>query len=242
GPLVSVEAPDVERLFDAEIVGRRIHALAVSADGEPVGLAFHDVVFANTYFGTRDGARIDLDAAAALRGEDRPAEPRSVCGPGAWVAKNGRCLLSAGDVEGGQILASPLNDVDSSRGRAVGGFLSWGPYLGCHGLLAVASAVLIRTHITGEDRQRVEPLRLWHVGFSPEDIVEIGGLEEGAVVVDGTPKRRLEAAVPVALRLREDAVTVLRAYPLPGGGERDGDLPRDAQDEANERKRRWERP
>lgn len=228
GPLVSAEAADAGRLFDAEIVELRIHALAVSAGGEPIGLAFHDVVFANTYFGTRDGTRTDLDAAAALRGEDRPAEPRSVCGPGAWVAKNGRRLLSAAEIEGGQVLASPLNDVDSCRGRAVSGFLCWGPYLGSHGLLAVASAVLIRTHLTREDQQGAEPLRLWHIGFSPEDVVEIGGLEEGAVVVDGTPKRRLESAVPVTLRLREDAVTVLRANPLQGRSGCDAALPREA--------------
>ncbi len=218
GALVSSAADGAERLFDSDVGETRVHALGVSVAGEPIGLAFHDVAFANTYFGTRDRKRMDLDAVAALRGKDRPAEPRSVCGRGSWVAKNGRRVLEAVEIEGGQVVASPLNDVDSCRGRAVGGFLCWGPYLGCRGLLAVASAVMIRTRLEREDLEAAEPLRLWHVGFSPHDVVEVGGMDGGAVVVDGTPKHELDPSVAVALTLRENVVTVLRAGNPPGCG------------------------
>lgn len=211
GALVSATAAQVQELFEADVEEVWVHALDVAIGGEPVGLAFHDVAFSNTYFGTRAGARIDLDAVAALAREDRAATPRSVCGRSSWVAKNGRRILSGGEIEGGQIVASPLNDVESCRGRAVGGFLCWGPYLGCAGLLAVASTVMIRTQLDRGDLEAAEPLRLWHVGFSPDDIVEVGGLDGGAVVVDGTPKRALDRNVAVALTLREDAVAVVRA-------------------------------
>jgi hypothetical protein len=218
GALVSAAAENAERLFDGDVGEVWVHALGVSAAGEAIGLAFHDVAFANTYFGTRAGRRMDLDAAAALRGEDRPAEPRSVCGRGAWVAKNGRRVLGAVEIEGGQVVASPLNDVDACRGRAVSGFLCWGPYLGCSGLLAAASTVMIRTRLEPEDLRAAEPLRLWHVGFSPRDVVEVGGLDGGAVVVDGTPKLELDPSVAVALTLREKAVAVLRTGSLSGCG------------------------
>ena len=214
GPLVSAPAADVEQLFGVEVREVRIHALDVSLAAAPIGLAFHDVTFANTYFGTRGGERTDLDAVAALRGEDRQGTPCSVCGPDAWIAKNGRRVLPAAEIEGGQIVASPLNDVASCRGRAVSGLLCWGPYLGCRGLLAVASAVMIRTRLRREDLRAAEPLRLWHIGFSPDDGMEVGGLLGGAVVIDGTPKRELDSSVAVTLRLREDAVTVVRPVAL----------------------------
>mgnify|MGYP001765790229 CR=1 FL=1 len=218
GALVSAAAADAERLFDGDAGEMWVHALGVAVAGEPIGLAFHDVAFANTYFGTRAGKRMDLDAEAVLRGEDRPAEPRSVCGRGSWIAKNGRRVLGAAEIEGGQVVASPLNDVDACRGRAVGGFLCWGPYLGCSGLLAAASTLMIRTRLEPEDLKASEPLRLWHVGFSPHDVIEVGGLEGGAVVVDGTPKHELGTSIAVALTLRENAVAVLRTGSLPGCG------------------------
>ncbi|MDD5265273.1 MAG: diacylglycerol kinase family protein, partial [Candidatus Bipolaricaulis sp.] len=61
GALVSAAAADAERLFDGDAGEVWVHALGVVVAGEPVGLAFHDVAFANTYFGTRAGKRIDLD-------------------------------------------------------------------------------------------------------------------------------------------------------------------------------------
>lgn len=216
GPLVAVSAADIDALFDGRWSLRAVHALDVRVDGKKVGTAFHDVTPATTYFGTRAGRRVDLDAAAALRGEDRAAALRSVCTSATWLAKNGRRLVpgdaAAGAVvAGGQVVASPLNDVDECRGKAVAGFLCWGPYVGCRGVLAVASTLLIRTRLSLDDLLAAEPLRLLHVGIAPGDVVDIGGLEDGAVaVIDGTPRIAMGSESFLSLGAIENAVTVAR--------------------------------
>ena len=211
GPLVGASFGELDAFFDAPWVGVAVHALDVRVGGTQVGMAFHDAGPANTYFGTRNGRRVDLDAAAALHGIDRPAEPASVCGAGTWIAKNGRRCLSGQETAGGQIVASPLNDVGECRGKAVSGFLCWGPYVGCRGVVAVSSAVMIRTRLSREDLCAAEPLRLFHLGLAPEDVVELGGLPRGAVVVvDGTPRLELAPEMTVSIRALEGAVVSIR--------------------------------
>jgi hypothetical protein len=214
GPLVSASAEDVEAVLQGVLRDVPVHAVEVSVDDDRVGTAFNDVVLANTYFGTRDGRRVDLDAAAWLDGEDRFAAPCSVCGGSVWVSKNGRLLLGGDEIAGGQIVVSPLNDVETCAGKAVSGFLCWGPYVGCHGLLTAASTVLIRTQLARADLVDAEPLRLCHVGFAPDDVVEVGGLNDGGVVVvDGSPSRRIGPGSRIRFRLLANAVTALRSAP-----------------------------
>jgi hypothetical protein len=211
GPLVSARPENLERVLEGPLREVPIHAVGSSVDEVPVGSAFNDVVLANTYFGTREGRRLDLDAVASLSGEDRPAVPRSVCGESVWIAKNGRRLLGGREVGGGQIVVSPLNDVGICAGKAVSGFLCWGPYVGCHGLLAASSTVLIRTQLARSDLLDAEPLRLYHVGFAVGDRVEVGGLNEGAVVIDGSPRRCIDSDSRIGFSLLAGAVRTLRA-------------------------------
>jgi hypothetical protein len=153
---------------------------------------------------------------------DRTAEPASVCGAETWIAKNGRRLLVDEGMAGGQVVASPLNDVDECRGKAVSGFLSWGPYVGCRGVVAVASTLMIRTRLSRADLLAAEPLRLFHLGLAPGDVVEVGGLPAGAVaVVDGTPVAATGPHQILSFQVIEGAVVVLRrSAGIPGVQER----------------------
>lgn len=224
GPLVGADLEGLERLLASTWTEAVVHALDVRVDGKRVGLAFHDATAAGTYFGTRDGRRVDLDAAAALRGADRTAEPASVCNAGTWIAKNGRRHLAEEGMAGGQVVASPLNDVDACRGKAVSGFLCWGPYVGCRGVVAVASSLMIRTRLSREDLLAAEPLRLFHLGLAPGDSVELGGLPEGAVaVVDGTPVAPAGPDRVLSFEVVEDAVVVLRRGETDSGAQEGGD-------------------
>ena len=211
GPLVCVHGREIERLAEEPLRESSVHGIEVRVNGEFVGVAFNDVVFANSFFGTRDGRRIDLDAAASLGGEDRTIEPASVCGPGMWIAKNGRPLVGneAGEVM--QVIASPVNDAAAYAGMAVSGFLCWGPYVGKHAILSAASAVMIRTRLEAADLEEAEPLRLTQIGFGEGDRVDVGGLRDEAVVVlDGNPMRRLVSSDVVSLEAKVDVVRTLR--------------------------------
>ena len=211
GPLVSLSGRDVGRVSLAEVCELPIHGVDAYLSDDLVGTAFNDVVFANTFFGTRAGRRIDLDAAAKLAGEDRTAEPRSVCGPETWIAKNGRPMLTGREDAFAQIIASPLNESAVYAGKAIGGLMCWGPYLGNHGVLAATSTVMVRTKIESKDLSEAEPLRLSHVSFGADDRIEIGGLRDDALlVIDGNPLRRLDPSDVVVLKLRLDAIRVLR--------------------------------
>ncbi len=212
GPLVAAPAAEVAALLAGPWREVAVHALDVRVDGELVGIAFHDATPANTYFGTRDGRRLDLAAAAALAGRDEAGRPQSVCTSTTWVGKNGVRRLDG--LAGGQVVASPLNDMERCRGLAVSGLLCWGPFVGCYGVVTVASTVMIRTQLVRQDLELAEPLRLSQLGVAAGDVVDAGGFGEGAaIVVDGTPRAALGPDAVASFRVLERAVTVLRQAP-----------------------------
>lgn len=211
GPLVSLSGKDIDGLSLAEVYELPIHGVDAHLSDEFVGTAFNDVVLGNTFFGTRHGRRIDLDAAAKLAGEDRVAEPKSVCGPETWIAKNDRRMLTNERGAFAQIIVSPLNESAVYAGKAISGLMCWGPYLGNHGILAATSTLMIRTRLGSEDLSAAEPLRLSHLSFGPGDRIEIGGLLDDAIlVIDGNPACRVDPSDVVGVQLRLEAIRVLR--------------------------------
>lgn len=211
GPLISLLGEDIARLSLDTLREATIHGIDVHVGDRFVGTAFNDVVLGNTFFGTRNGARTDLDAAAVLSGQDRIAEPKSVCGPETWIHKNDRAMLINEAVGFAQIIASPLNDSAPFAGKAISGLMCWGPYLGNHGVLAAASTVMVRTHLTLDDLTQAEPLRLEHLSFGEGDRIAIGGVRPNAVlIIDGNPLSLLSPSDVVTLRLRLDALRVLQ--------------------------------
>lgn len=218
GPLISLLGEDIDRLSLDTLHDSAIHGIDVLVGDCLVGTAFNDVVLGNTFFGTRDGSRTDLDAVAVFSGQDRTAEPKSVCGPETWIQKNGRTMLTneLGAFE--QIIASPLSDSAPFAGKAISGMMCWGPYLGNHGVLAAASTVMVRTHLDLDDLRKAEPLRLAHLGFGDDDRITIGGVQADAVVViDGNPTALLNPTDVVTLRLRLNAIRVLHPPPFARG-------------------------
>jgi hypothetical protein len=190
GPLVTVRGEDLERLNLSRLVERLIHGIEVQVGTEPMGIAFNDVVFSNLFFGTNEGARVDLDARAMLNKVRQETRPCSVCGKETRIYKNGTLMIDAQDTPIGQIIASPIN--------------------GKEGVLTAASAVLIRTQIDQADLVAVEPLSLRQVSFGDGDTIEIVGLESEAVVIlDGNPTCTLSPNDRVTLRLGR---SLLRAY------------------------------
>ncbi|MCD6136353.1 NAD(+)/NADH kinase [Candidatus Bipolaricaulota bacterium] len=210
GPLVTIRGSDVERLNLSSLVDRPIHGIDVRVNNEHKGIAFNDVTFSNIFFGTVDGARVDLDARAMIAGRKMETQPRSVCGKKTRVSKNGLVMIDGLDTQMGQIIASPINDALPYSGKAVSGLMCWGPYLGKEGVLTMASSVLIRTHIDQGAIEAVEPLTLRQISFGDGDSVEVAGLEgDAALIVDGTPICALTPFDRVALSLRR---SVLHAY------------------------------
>ena len=211
GPLVSLLGRDIEHLSLDALHEVRIHGIDAYLAGELVGTAFNDVIFSNTFFGTRNERRIDLDAAAKLSGEDRPAKPASVCGPNTWIEKNDRQMLANENEAFAQIIASPLNEGGAYAGKAISGLMCWGPYLGNHCVLAAASTVMVRTQLGLDDLNSAEPLRLTHISFGENDRVTIGGLRANAVlIIDGNPTYLLNPSDVVTLRIQLDAIRMLR--------------------------------
>ncbi len=211
GPLVTALGQDAAGLRWDNLVQIAVDGLACAVDGREFGIAFHDLAFANTFFATLHGARVDLDACAMLAGRREVAVPAPVCGPSVRVWKNGRVVLDGRKMKIGQLVACPVNDPHRFMGTAASGFLSWGPYVGCHAVLAAASVVLIRSHLTIRDLLAAEPLGLFHIAFGESDDVTVSGLLPGAVVVaDGSPMVALSATDRVELTLRRRAVYILR--------------------------------
>ena len=218
GPLVSLLGSDIERLSFDDLEEGHVHGIDVDVSGVFVGTAFNDVVFGNTFFGTRDGKRTDLDAAAKLAGEDCCTSPKTVCGPSTWIDKNNQRMLTNSDNSIAQIIASPLNEGGDTSGKAISGLMCWGPYLGNHGVLAAASSVMVRTQLGIEDLQTAEPLHLTHISFGANDQITVGGTRASAVVIiDGNPTCLLASSDEVTLRLRVCAVRVLRPLAFPRG-------------------------
>ena len=211
GPLVSLLAQDIDCLSLDGLHENKIHGIDAYVADNPVGTAFNDIVLGNTYFGTRNGHRIDLDAIAKFSGEDRSAEPKSVCGSRTWIAKNNQRILTNKNDAFAQIIASPLNEGAVYAGKAISGLMCWGPYLGNYGVLAAASTVMVRTQLCLEDLNNAEPLRLVHISFGKNDRVTIGELLTNAVlVIDGNPTSLLSPSDVVTLQIRLDAIRVLR--------------------------------
>ena len=211
GPLVTVRGEDLERLDLSRLVERPIHGIEVQVNNEPTGIAFNDVVFSNLFFGTNEGARVDLDARAMLNGARQETRPCSVCGKKTRIYKNGALMIDAQDTPIGQIIASPTNDPLPYSGKAISGLICWGPYLKKEGVLTAASAVLIRTQIAQADLVAVEPLSLRQVSFGDGDTIEIVGLESGAVVIlDGNPTCALSPDDRVTLYLGRSLLHVYR--------------------------------
>jgi len=211
GPLVSVCGQGMSAVDFGSLESGGVHGVEVFRSKSSLGIAFNDVVFGNLYFGTREGKRVDLDAAAHLRGDDRPTKPWSVCLETTYVKKNGRAVLDGKRHRLAQIVASPLNESRVYAGKVASGLMSWGPYLGRPAVIAGISEVAIRTVVDDELLARVEPLSLYHVCFGPDDTIEVGGLDRAAVVVlDGNPVWHVELGESIALKLRPDVLHVLR--------------------------------
>ncbi len=212
GPLVGVPGSEVDGLDIEDLEEVAVHAIEARQGEESVGLAFHDVAVSNTYFGTRDGQRVDLDASAALSGNDRATTPLPVCGARTWIGKNGRKVVENRDRRIKQIVASPINNAGAYAGMAVSGLMCWGPYTGQDAVVTAASAVMIRTRLTPEDIRDAEPMHLIQISFGVDDQIELGGFESNAaLVMDGNPMCRLEASETIALRMRPSAVRILRS-------------------------------
>jgi hypothetical protein len=79
------------------------------------------------------------------------------------------------------------------------------------GIVAAASALLIRTQVGRNDLEAAEPLRIFHLGLAPDDVMEMGGSRTGAaLVVDGTPRCAATLAMTVSLSTVEGAVVSIR--------------------------------
>lgn len=211
GPLVTMLGRDVAGLDWHGLTETSVDGVRYTVDEVELGIGFNDIVFSNTFFGTLDGVRVDLDARAMLCGRRVASTPVSVCGADVRVYKNGTLVLDGRNKEIAQVVVCPVNEATRFAGTAASGLLSWGPYVGCPAVLAASSTVLIRTQLTLDDLTAVEPLQLHHVAFGRLDEITVLGLAEGAILVcDGTPMVELGPTQQVGLTLAPGAVQVMR--------------------------------
>lgn len=211
GPLITVRSDELDVFEPDKLRERSIYGIGVRVNGKPLSIAFNDIVFSNLFLGTEKGIRVNLDAGAMLKGERKVIQPTSVCGDEIRVYKNGELVFDSRDAKIAQIIVSPINDIVPYRGKATSGLMCWGPYLGSRGILAAASAVLIRTQVTKEELTAIEPLELRHVSFGSEDLVEVTGLKNGAVLIaDGNPTLALSRSDRIGFCLKPSVVQAFR--------------------------------
>ncbi|MEI6873967.1 MAG: hypothetical protein WCL50_02425 [Spirochaetota bacterium] len=186
GPLIGFDLGTLSRLDLDTCVERNVIALECAMGKRIIGHAFNDVVIGDTFLGSLNGHLANIGLESFLEtGEKREQRPsRVITGPDFKVMKNGEIRHS--HLRARQmIVASPLNNLDFYRGKAMLGALCLAPWVGRNAVLAISDRSWVDTEADpdGENFSTIE-----HLLFGPEDLVTIEGLaDSGHIVIDGNP-------------------------------------------------------
>ena len=189
GPLISLRYEEIHNIvstsMDLEIV--EVDAIEVKHTSSTLGYAFVDVVIANYFPGSIDGKFTLLDAKRFL--ESKAIEPvRMKLKPVTekfHVEKNEKKLFEGGkEIE--QVAVALLYDGKCYVGKVACGILCAAVRNGMEGVVVLSNRRTIGISTVPEDF-----VKLWHLPFSRNDLVKIGGIaEETYLIIDGNPIMR----------------------------------------------------
>ena len=185
---------------------RALDSIEVSCGGRILGYGFNDVMIGHAFLGTLDGRLANLDARAmAERGEalESAMPDMPVASDGFCISLNGMKVPSDFPVPVRQICISTLHQ-DNLYGRAVLGGLSGACGFSHPAALALLDKVAndARPETWGDKSFRTTA----HMCFDAGDLVEIRGLDDACVIIDGNPFVLEDNAI--TLRCVPDSVKV----------------------------------
>ena len=186
GPLISLCYEEIHNIvstsIDLEIT--EIDAIEVRHASSTLGYAFVDVMIANYFPGSIDGKFTLLDAKKFL--ESKAIEPvRMKLKPVTekfYVEKNEKKLFEGGkEIE--QVAVALLYDGKCYVGKVACGILCAAVRNGMEGVVVLSDQKTMGISIVPE-----KFVKLWHLPFSRNDLVMIGGIAEGTyLIIDGNP-------------------------------------------------------
>ncbi len=212
GELVMCKASQVEELTAADFEIEPITALEASCNNDILAIAFNDIVIGTTIVGTVQGDFCDLDANAFLNGERIAGIPRPVGSQTAWVAKNSvtkRTIVTTG-MSVGTVIAG-FTHLNGLFGKAIIGGVCLSSLVGIAAGCLVCDQPLVRTQLDRQAHLDMEPIHSAYASLAEDEVIEVSGLTYPAVLcADGNPLRALEIADIARIRVRPNAVDVLR--------------------------------
>lgn len=212
GDLMTCKATQVDTLHACEFRVEPLNALETSHNGHVMALAFNDVVIGATIVGTVDGAYQDLDANAFLESRQAAGKPRPIGGDSARVTKHsprGEILVGSGQSVG--TVVAGFAHYECFFGKAIIGGVGLSGVAGAPAGCIVCEQALVCTQLDLAHHLQTEPIRSAYVSLLEDEVLRITGLDSPAVLcADGNPLAALRPSDTSEIRIRPDAVAVLR--------------------------------
>ena len=212
GDLITCQSAHVAALRDCDFRIERLDALEASYNAQVMALAFNDVVIGTTVVGTVDGTYRDLDAKAFMDGRQLPGEPRPVGIESVRVTKrspSGEITVASG-MSVGTVIAG-FTYYESFFGKAIIGAVGLSSLAGAPAGCLVCEQPLVCTSLDLREHQKTEPIHSAYVSLTGDDVIEITGLDDPAVLcADGNPLAALRPTDISQIRVCPGAVDVLR--------------------------------
>ncbi len=212
GDLITCKAAQVDDLRGRDLRVERLNALEAAYNGRMMALAFNDIVIGTTIVGTVDGGYRDLDAKAFMDGRQERIQPHSVGREGARVVRrgaSGEVLVSSGQAVGTVVVG--FSQYECFFGKAIIGGVGLSSVAGAPAGCIVSDHPLVVVQLGLDEHLRTEPVHSAYVSLTGEDVIEVTGLDDPAVLcADGNPLALLRPADSSQMRVRPGAVDVLR--------------------------------
>jgi len=212
GDLIICRADAVEQVREARLWVEPVNALVAGCNGQDLALAFNDVVIGATIVGTLHGNVCDLDAAAFVAGERKVGHPQPVGSAMSVVTKvaNGRTVEVARGAAVGTLIAGFAN-YECFYGKAIVGGVCLTDLTRQPAGCLVSDQPLVRTVLSVEELRAVEPLHSAYISLNQDEVIHTTGIGPPAfLIADGNPLKALLPEDIVSIRVRPQAVQVLR--------------------------------
>ncbi|HOJ88188.1 MAG TPA: diacylglycerol kinase family protein [Pseudothermotoga sp.] len=202
GPLITIRnLEDLARCTFDTFSTEPVAAIEAYTRGDLVGVAFNDIVFSDCTVSTVNGQVRTVEAKAFLDGRKVVTAPKSIGTPETTLQINDRNVEIPFRI--GQIIASPLHQLNMHQAKALSGKLCWAPFLNKHGAMIVSDQPIIRI-IDYNEFDVSSPLLIAQFIFDESDVIRIANTK-GFVVVDGNPRLDMEVVSECELRLNRTA-------------------------------------
>lgn len=211
GPLVTVPGDRVDLLRGTRLVSQPLDALVVQSAGANLGAGFHDVVVGFTVVGTRDGQRLDVDAAALAGGRVTPGRPRSIGRAHTRITRvgpDGEIVLGEGARVAGVVVAVARPEF---FGQALAGGACLTALAGLPAGCLVSDRPLVQVEVTPQELLAWPPLQTWYASLDEGWVIRVEQTAVGAAVsADGNPLHVFRGDEAIEIGVRRGAVVGAR--------------------------------